>query len=150
LPVNFGAVRLGPGSDGEPTPLVTLDSLKLPACRLLKIDVEGMDFEVLVGATATVARTRPFIYMEAKTGPGTEQAIAWLQERAYRCYWHFATFFCRDNHRQVAENVFGGQGDINLLAVPSEQAVQVRLPLILGPTADWQRDYQAFLAGQGR
>lgn len=74
--VNFGAVSVSGSGQGERLPLVTLDSLALPHCRLIKIDVEGMDFEVLRGGSATIERCRPFIYMEAKKGEATAAAIA--------------------------------------------------------------------------
>ncbi|WP_202921283.1 FkbM family methyltransferase [Anatilimnocola aggregata] len=143
---NFGAVRVTSSGPGERTPLVTLDSLALARCRLIKIDVEGMDFDVLLGATDLIERTRPHIYMEAKEGPATAQAIGWLQARSYDCYWHFAAFFSPDNFRGVKENLFPGTGDINLLAIPRETGIQSRLPRILSPQARWRDDYQAFLA----
>jgi FkbM family methyltransferase len=149
-PGNYGATTMSQSGEGEGTPLLTIDSLQLNGCNLIKIDVEGMDYDVLVGAADTIARTRPYVYMEAKKGPRTQQAIAWLQERAYRCYWHFAAFYSRDNFRNVTENVFGGRGDINLLAVPTERDVHPKLPLIHVPDSDWQQDYQAYLSGRGR
>lgn len=147
-PFNFGAARVagdGDAGPGEEVPRLTLDSLALPYCHLVKIDVEGMDFEVLQGADGLVRRCRPFIYMEAKAGPHTRAAIAWLQERGYLCHWHFAPFFSADNFNGTRENVFGDRGDINLLALPAEKPVRARLPVIAGPEADWRRDYGAFL-----
>ncbi|HMX16297.1 MAG TPA: FkbM family methyltransferase [Rhodocyclaceae bacterium] len=152
-PCNFGAARVaGEGEAGpaEVVPVLTLDGLGLDACHLIKIDVEGMDFEVLQGAADLVRRCRPSIYMEAKTGPHTQGAIAWLQERGYLCHWHFAPFYAAENFNGVAENVFGDRGDINLLALPGEKPARARLPAIAGPDADWRRDYQAFLAGGGK
>lgn len=147
-PFNFGAARVaGEGDAGpaEEVPVITLDSLALDACHLVKIDVEGMDFQVLQGAADLVRRCRPSIYMEAKTGPHTRSAIAWLQERGYLCHWHFAPFFSADNFNGIRENVFGDRGDINLLALPSEKPARARLPVIAGPDADWRLDYRAFL-----
>lgn len=145
-PANYGAVRVDPSGKGEPVPLTTLDRLDLPSCALLKIDVEGMDYEVLLGAAETIARTRPAVYMEAKKGPNTQSAIVWLQERGYDLYWHFARFFSADNYRGRAENVFGGRGDINMVCVPEERRVALTLPRIEGPSADWQEDYRRWLA----
>jgi FkbM family methyltransferase len=145
-PQNYGAVRISADpSTGEIVPIRTIDSLQLTSCNLIKIDVEGMDYEVLLGADRTVAQMRPYIYMEAKTGINTQNAIRWLQERNYQCYWHFAIWFDRNNYRGVTENVFGNQGDINLIAVPIEQNLTLKLPLIHDPGANWQQDYQAFL-----
>ena len=41
-----------------------LDSLELPALHILKIDAEGMEFEVMVGARETIARCAPVIHVE--------------------------------------------------------------------------------------
>jgi FkbM family methyltransferase len=146
---NFGGTRLGQGQ--ETALMIALDSLTLKRCSLIKLDVEGMEFEVLEGAAETIRRTQPVIYFEAKTGPGTERCIAWLLERGYRLWWHFAAFFEPDNYRGNASNVFGGLGDINALAVPStrEMPESLRLPAISGPTADWRSVYQAWLKQSG-
>jgi hypothetical protein len=110
-----------------------------------------MDYEVLRGAAGTVARTRPFLYLEAKQGKNTQQAIAWLKERSYHCYWHMAWFYSADNYRAVADNILPpGLGDINLLALPAEKGIQVHLPVIHHAGADWQQDYEAFLARSGK
>jgi FkbM family methyltransferase len=44
--------------------LTTIDALKLDRLDLLKIDVEGMEAEVLDGAAATIAARRPIIVAE--------------------------------------------------------------------------------------
>jgi FkbM family methyltransferase len=55
-PNNFGGVALGKAHEGEVVPVVTLDSLQLARCAFLKIDVEGMEQEVIEGAVATLQR----------------------------------------------------------------------------------------------
>lgn len=44
--------------------LVSLDSLQLPRLDLLKIDVEGMETDVLDGAMETITRHRPVLVIE--------------------------------------------------------------------------------------
>jgi len=46
---NCGGVALG-GPTGEEVDVVTIDSLGLPRLRILKIDVEGMEWEAVTGA----------------------------------------------------------------------------------------------------
>jgi len=62
---NSGATRLAESGDGA-LPLVSLDSLldQLAPVRLLKVDVEGMEAEVIRGATALLARDQPVIACE--------------------------------------------------------------------------------------
>src|SRR5262249_11882753 len=47
---NFGGLALGQWEKGDEVPLHTLDSYSLKSCHLIKIDVEGMEREVLEGA----------------------------------------------------------------------------------------------------
>src|SRR6266404_6679365 len=68
-PGNYGAVTYDSASPvpveaGEPTTFMTLDQLPLERCRLLKIDVEGMELEVLQGGTNLIKATRPIICLE--------------------------------------------------------------------------------------
>lgn len=45
-------------------PVVTIDSLKIPRLDLLKIDVEGMELDVLEGALETIMRCKPILIVE--------------------------------------------------------------------------------------
>jgi len=54
--------------------MISLDGLALPRVDFIKIDVEGMEAEVLAGAAQTISRCRPLMYIEyLKTG---RQAVA--------------------------------------------------------------------------
>jgi FkbM family methyltransferase len=63
-PGNFGGVSLSASGAGETVPLATIDSLGLQRCDFMKIDVEGMELDVLQGAKSTVERFRPRLYIE--------------------------------------------------------------------------------------
>jgi FkbM family methyltransferase len=56
-------VNYDPRVMGE-IPLVRVDSLNLPRLDFIKIDVEGMELEVLEGARETVERFRPIAFVE--------------------------------------------------------------------------------------
>lgn len=49
---------------GEEVQLITIDSLQLSAVDFMKIDVEGMEFEVITGAASTLARFKPAVMIE--------------------------------------------------------------------------------------
>jgi FkbM family methyltransferase len=53
---NFGGFSIDGHDSGESVAVQTVDSLQLRRCRLLKVDVEGMESEVLEGARDTIAR----------------------------------------------------------------------------------------------
>lgn len=61
---NCGATRLSPeGNDGE-VKVITLDSLGFTTVDFIKIDVEGMEKQVLEGANNTLRTCRPVVYVE--------------------------------------------------------------------------------------
>lgn len=61
------------GGDGA-IPIVTIDSLDLPACDFLCLDIEGFEPHALRGAEQTIRKYRPVIMFEEKG----------LSERYYR------------------------------------------------------------------
>lgn len=60
---NFGGVALGDWKDGEEVEVTTIDALQLNTCRLIKVDVEGMELEVLKGAKNTIKQYKPVLYV---------------------------------------------------------------------------------------
>ena len=69
IPNNLGAQKLGKtnSSNGD-IELTTLDDLNFDnSLKLLKIDVEGMEMEVLRGGEKTIEKDLPIIYIEGKT-----------------------------------------------------------------------------------
>ena len=65
VPDNLGAQELETGEGG--IPVVTLDACAFEGTvRLLKIDVEGMELEVLEGESLLLAKDRPLLYIECR------------------------------------------------------------------------------------
>lgn len=48
--------------------LLTLDSLNLRHCHFLKVDVEGWEFEALMGAERTILANKPTMWVEVNQG----------------------------------------------------------------------------------
>ena len=76
-PMNFGSVEFtgeqsehlaqARGHDpakAEFVPLTTIDALDFPKADLMKIDVEGMELQVLQGGRQTIGRCRPVLFVE--------------------------------------------------------------------------------------
>jgi FkbM family methyltransferase len=60
-----------------------LDRLIDGPIELLKVDVEGMEMEVLAGAAALIATHRPYIYIEVLDA-GVSAFTAWVDANDYR------------------------------------------------------------------
>ena len=69
---DFGTISLTEailGSDGEEVDILAIDDLALPRLDFVKIDVEGMEADVLTGAGKTIERFLPWCWVEyLKTG----------------------------------------------------------------------------------
>src|SRR5262249_49779677 len=96
--------------------------LGLAACRLIKIDVEGMEREVLAGAAETIRRCRPFLYVEDERRDRSEALGAFLHELGYVLHLHQPPYFNPDNFAGRRANVFGDPVSGTLFGRPRESA----------------------------
>jgi len=81
-PGNCGAHMVGKAGH---IPVLSIDSLNLPSCGLMTLDVEGYEVFALQGAQKTLARCRPVLLLEmkgigAKYGWPDEELHFWLTE----------------------------------------------------------------------
>jgi len=117
---NFGGLSLRGVEAGEDVPLTTLDTLNLPTCHLLKIDVEGMEVEVLRGAAATIERCRPVIYAEDDRAERSAELVQLLADYRYNMFRHEPPLFSPDNFAGEQQNIFGNIASRNLFCIPEE------------------------------
>jgi FkbM family methyltransferase len=105
-PLSFGSVEFGPeqlekigqarGNDPkriEHVAVVTVDGMNLPAVHVMKIDVEGMELDVLTGAAQTIRRDNPIIYVEYLKGD-RKALVSWLLAAGYRVFTHRHNWLC--------------------------------------------------------
>jgi len=132
---NYGGLSLVDHQPGERVPLVTIDSLDLPDCQFIKIDVEGMETEALRGAAATIARFRPILYVENDRQARSVELIGLIQQYDYRLYWHLPPLFSADNFRADTDDIFGDTVSVNMICVPAEipQSALTNLREVTGP-----------------
>ena len=135
-PENFGGVALVDKS-GEPVEIVSIDSLQLPACQFIKIDVEGQEQAVISGAAATIARFRPVLYVENDRRHQSPDLIRQIRDLDYTCYWHLPPLYHPDNFYRNPTNVFPGIVSIDMLCLPSGDVRKVEgMKPVSGPE-DW-------------
>ena len=99
-PATFGSLELRPSEQTEfigqpvsyaeehltPVQMISIDSLGLPRLDLLKIDVEGMEAEVLAGAATTIGRTLPILIVE-HIKSDREALVAALRSHGYQHFF---------------------------------------------------------------
>ncbi len=105
-----------------------------PKVDFMKVDVEGMEEEVLRGAEQILAACRPPMLLENnfwRMPGGIEQGnafYAWLAAIGYDLFWFCPAGFNPANYYGVSENIVGPGGDVNILAVPYGQEPPFKLP----------------------
>jgi FkbM family methyltransferase len=120
-PGNFGGIAVT-AAGGRQVPLVRLDddlALDLDRLALLKVDVEGLELDVLRGADGLIRRFQPVLYVENDQLDKSEALIRHLWGLGYRLYWHTPALFNPENFFGETENIFAGLGSINLLCLPN-------------------------------
>jgi len=137
-PNNFGGLALGAIAGNLSIPLIRLDDyFKYGRLRFIKIDVEGMEAQVLRGARATIGKFRPILYVENDRIEKSEELLTLIDELGYRTFWHLPLFHNPGNffgatdalHQQGyvdQGNRFAGIGfAVNLLCIPNETTPEV-------------------------
>jgi len=130
---NFGATSIKPGQPGEPVSLVTLDELSITRCNLIKIDVEGMELDVLKGAANLIRATQPVLYVENDRKDSREpELLRYIEFLGYEPYWHCPLMFNPNNYFGNSENVFADTISRNMLCMPAGSHVEnlERVPIL--------------------
>ncbi len=125
---NFGALGLGAWKAGDMVEVRTLDSFKLPRCRLIKVDVEGMEMNVLKGAADTISRHRPFLYVENDRAENSADLVRYIDSLGYAMHWHTPYLFNPNNFLKNPQNVFGNYWSGNMICIPREMPSQIINP----------------------
>ncbi|MGE4221277.1 MAG: FkbM family methyltransferase [Alphaproteobacteria bacterium] len=140
-PDNFGGISLLGSATGpnEPVPMTTIDTLSLSACHFIKVDVEGMEIDVLRGASGTLRRFRPLLYLENDRDRQSEALLTLLLGVGYRLYWHFPPLYNAANFYGDPVNIFPGLVSINVLGIPQERPASIKaMEPVLGPGDGWR------------
>jgi FkbM family methyltransferase len=119
--------------------IVPLDSLlhESLSLRLIKIDVEGSERDVVTGAARIIARRRPVLYIENDRIEHSRDLIQTIRALGYRLYWHIPAFFNPKNFAGRTDNIhpvgmFRVEGrlwvngvSLNLLCIAAERDLPV-------------------------
>lgn len=113
---NFGGVIIQDFNQGNKVPKVKLDTfLDIPRLKLLKIDVEGMEADVLTGATDIITRFKPILYVENDRVDRSKALIELIQSMDYKLYWHLPPLYNPNNFASDPENLYPNIASFNML-----------------------------------
>ena len=116
---NYGAVGRDHWGKGVDTDLLALDMLNLRDLHFLKVDVEGMEQDVLIGAKETIARCRPLMFVEADREGVADETIRLIKSFNYTPCWYISFIYNEQNYFKNPENPFGGMCSFNLFCLPN-------------------------------
>lgn len=121
-PASFGSLELRPATNedigqnidysdasGMEVATITVDSMKLPRVDLIKIDVEGMELEVLAGARETLMRSKPCLLIERLKTDETA-LVQILSAHDYRIFPMGINVIAVHASDRVAEHLNLGEG----------------------------------------
>lgn len=116
--INFGGVSLAGHLQGVAVDCMVLDGfLSLPRLRLIKIDVEGMESDVIAGGGALIDKFKPVLYVENDRIEKSEALIKQIAALGYDLYWDLPPLYNPDNFYGDPANVFGSVISINMICV---------------------------------
>jgi FkbM family methyltransferase len=121
-------------------PVMRLDDLKLESCRLIKVDVDGKEYEVLRSGERTITAHKPVLYFENDDKTLSPRLLNYVAELGYVTYFHAAPVFAPDNFFGNPVNHWAPRNIVSLmmLALPREMAdgLEMKLPQVTDPS-DW-------------
>eukprot|EP01104_Vermistella_antarctica_P019708 TRINITY_DN7888_c0_g1_i1.p1 TRINITY_DN7888_c0_g1~~TRINITY_DN7888_c0_g1_i1.p1 ORF type:complete len:480 (-),score=41.47 TRINITY_DN7888_c0_g1_i1:6-1337(-) len=121
IPQNFGGISMLENWRSvilaEEVDVITIDSLELEACKLIKVDGERMELAILRGSQRTITEHHPYVYVESDRKEAHRDLTEFMISLDYQCYWVIIPLFMRQNFFSNEENVFGNTGSFNMLCM---------------------------------
>jgi len=118
-PSNTAAFQISGYSMGDTVRQLTIDSLNLARCNLIKIDVEGMESNVIAGAKNTLQQFRPVLFVENNGYGDPQNLIRQILELNYQAWWFFSP--PEDPTKSYNPEV----NDKNMLCLPAEWKIEL-------------------------
>lgn len=98
-----------------------IDALEMPHLHLIKVSADGMTLPVLHGASRSIARCRPCLYLRNDQPAVEPELLALLRSWRYLAWEHPVPLYWEQNFRANAMNLFPNVVVNNLICVPVER-----------------------------
>ena len=113
---NFGGIELKRDYSKNiyySVPKMKIDKVILERCNLIKIDIEGMECEALIGAEETIKKFKPMLYVENDRPDNTKKIIKTIRSHNYEIYQHEAMMYNPNNYERNTNNVLTVKNEFN-------------------------------------
>jgi tetratricopeptide (TPR) repeat protein len=104
---------------------ITLDSLNIPYCRLIKINVENMKLEILQGAINIITQLKPILYLKNNHQQHADAIINYIRSLNYTIHKHKFPTYNLKNFSHNPENIFGQTTSINYLCLANNYSLNL-------------------------
>ena len=151
-PQNYGSYATKNLKKGETIETMTIDSLKLSRVKLIKIDVEGPEEKVLIGATGTINKYKPTLYIECTNPKNSKKIISRVFDLGYQAFWHIFNYYNPDNYFGQKRNVFAEfHPEVNIICFPKNTVVEQNIFIKVDGIKDtWKKAYTRHLNKDGK
>lgn len=118
---NFGGLNIRiDAQEKVRVPMMPLDHLcaGLSGKIFLKIDVEGMEQEVIESGKQFITRAKPIMYVENDRNDKSEELLKCIEDLGYTHTKHFPLFFNKDNYFKNATDHYPNMASFNEICTP--------------------------------
>lgn len=105
----------------------TLDELGLERLTWLKVNESVSALDILGGASESLWRLRPLLFLSAPDDAAIAALAAKAREFSYRCWTMRTAYFNPNNFNRRANDVFPGRAALVLVAIPEEMEADIAL-----------------------
>ena len=98
--------------------------------KLLKIDAEGMEVNILKGGIDLIKRTKPFLYLENSPDymEKSQELIELVFSLEYRLFWHIVPMYNPNNFFKNENNIFEKICSFNMIGIKKDEEINIDLP----------------------
>ena len=120
-----------------------IDELGLRNCSLIKIDVDGVEEDVLRSGEKLLRAARPVLYVENDLQAQSPGLLRYMDSQGYDLYWHAAPVFDIDNFFGNRDSIWPGHLiSLMVLGIPAESGIRIgNLPRVRDFDQFW--DFEA-------
>jgi len=128
---NFGSLGIDDYDDknklikaAQNIPIMRLDDVfNADRLAMIKIDVEGMELQVLKGAENIIKEFKPVLYVENDREDLSAELLSYILDLGYEAWWDRPSLFNPDNFAGKTDNVLGNFMTTNNICIHKDAGI---------------------------